>query len=145
MVEAVLLFVQRSHDKPQSLSEDIGSGRTQNTSGVDDMADQTREEVDAKISASEARTETKIARLEGKLDLVLSKLDHVAEDNRSTRANQWVIAFGLAVLIVGVAALFPVFFGMGAQLRDMVRDEVVNSTVHAPQPPTPTVPPAKAP
>lgn len=79
---------------------------------------------DAKIAAAEARSDTKIARMEGKLDLVLSKLDDVREDSRSTRANQWVIGLGLAVLIVAIAALFPVFFSIGAQIRDMVHSEI---------------------
>jgi hypothetical protein len=52
--------------------------------------------------------------MERKLDLVLSKLDGVRDDNRSTRANQWVIGLGLAVLIVAVTSLFPVFFSIGA-------------------------------
>lgn len=98
---------------------------------VKSMSDPTREEIQAQIAASEARGDTKIARFEGKLDLVLAKLDStnekmndVKDDIRSARANQWVIAFGLAVLIVAVAGLFPVFFGLGSQLRDMVHSEI---------------------
>ena len=71
---------------------------------------------DAKIAAAEARTDTKIARLEGKVDLVVAKIDALAgkfnelrEDNRATRANQWVIGFGLAVLIIAVAAVPRIF------------------------------------
>jgi hypothetical protein len=86
----------------------------------DKMAEHTREEVDAKIAASEARTDTKIARIEGKLDLVLSKLDSVRDDNRANRANQWIIGFGLAALMIAIVALLPVFFGIGAQVKDMV-------------------------
>jgi Fe2+ transport system protein B len=107
------------------------------------MADHTREEIDAKIAAVEARTDTKIARLEGKLDLVLSKLesvgekitsseDHRREDGRSIRANQWAIGVGLAVLMVALVALFPVFFGIGTQLRDMV-DRAVETAVTGPK------------
>jgi hypothetical protein len=96
------------------------------------MPDLTREEIDAKLAASEARTDTKIARLEGKLDLVLSKLDDVRNDNRGIRANQWVIGFGLALLIVAIAALFPAFFGIGAQVKDLV-DASVQSHLHPSQ------------
>jgi hypothetical protein len=107
------------------------------------MSDITREEIKAEIAASAARGETKIARFEGKLDLVLAKLDSVntsvsdkindvKDDVRSARANQWVIAFGLAVLIVAVAGLFPVFFGMGTQIRDMVHTEVQSQAPSAP-------------
>ncbi len=87
--------------------------------------------------------DTKIARLEGKLDLVLSKLesvgekitsseDHRREDGRSIRANQWAIGVGLAVLMVALVALFPVFFGIGTQLRDMV-DRAVETAVTGPK------------
>jgi hypothetical protein len=61
------------------------------------MSDISREEIKAHIDASEARGETKIARLEGKLDLVLSRLNDVNENVRSSKANQWVIGLGLAV------------------------------------------------
>jgi hypothetical protein len=87
--------------------------------------------LDAKIAAAEARTDTKIMRLEGKVDLVLSnlsnmtsKFDALRDDNRAVRANQWVIGLGLAVLIVAVAALFPVFFSIGTQVRDLIHSEV---------------------
>jgi hypothetical protein len=112
------------------------------------MPNPTREETEAQISAAEARTETKIARLEGKLDLVLLKLDDVGarvsdvrsdvkEENRTTRANAWVIGMGLAVLIVTIAALYPTFFGMGAQVRDMVQKEVQQQAPKPVSPPKP--------
>jgi hypothetical protein len=100
---------------------------------------------DAKIAAAEARTDTKIARLEGKVDLVVAKIDAIGErlgtlsdrfselhdDNRATRANQWVIGFGLAVLIIAVAAVFSVFFDLGSKVRDMV-DHAVQAHVKNP-------------
>jgi hypothetical protein len=87
--------------------------------------------MDAKVAAAEARMDSKIARLEGKLDLVVSKIDErfnalrdkldtLRDDNRAVRANQWVIGFGLALLIIAVAVLFPVFFDFGSKVRDMV-------------------------
>jgi hypothetical protein len=88
------------------------------------MSDLTREEVKAQIDASEARTEVKIARLEGKIDLAISKLDSLRDDNKVVRTNQWVIGFGLALLIVAVATLFPAFFSIGTQVKDMVDNEV---------------------
>ncbi len=39
------------------------------------MSDPVTQATDAKIAAAEARTDTKIVRLEGKIDLVLEKLD----------------------------------------------------------------------
>lgn len=98
---------------------------------VGNMTDQTREEVDAKIGAAEARGDTKIARMEGKLDLVLSKIDGVRSeltdvraDNRSTRANQWLIGLGLAGLILAVAFGLPQIIDFGARFRDVVHSEV---------------------
>lgn len=108
-------------------AEAIGIGDASNignTSQGGTMSELTREEMKEAIGAAEARGETKIARFEGKLDLVLSKLDDVRQDNRTTRANQWVIAFGLALLIVALVASFPSFFGIGSQIRDLVHTEV---------------------
>jgi hypothetical protein len=125
---------------PQAQAENSGANANENYAAISivrgfvgdqgvKMADHTREEIDAKIAASEARTDTKIARLEGKLDLVLSKLDSVMGDNRVTRTNQWVIGFGLAALLITIAALLPVFFGIGVQIKDIV-DHAVET--HAP-------------
>jgi hypothetical protein len=109
--------------RPESVSE----GRT--------MADHpTREELKGEIALVEARTDTKFARMEGKLDLVLSKLDGVRDDNRATRANQWVIGLGLAVLMVAIAGLFPVFFGIGSQVRDLVHSEIQSQSPRQPAP-----------
>jgi hypothetical protein len=80
--------------------------------------------VDAKIAKAEARTDIKVVRFEEKVDLVLSRLDALRGDNHSMRANQRVIGFGLAVLIVAVAASLPVFFSIGTQLRDLVHSAI---------------------
>jgi Fe2+ transport system protein B len=88
------------------------------------MSDPTREEIQAHISASEARTDTKIARLEGKIDLVISKLDSAKDDSRTIRNNQWVIFFGLALLIVAMITTFPIFFNVGTQIKAMVDNAV---------------------
>jgi hypothetical protein len=78
----------------------------------------------ARISESEAKTETKIARLEGKLDLVLAnisavdkRLSDVRGDIRSTRSNIWAVGIAIATLIVAIVVLFPVFFDIGAKSR----------------------------
>src|SRR6266446_2917924 len=81
----------------------------------------------ANIAAAEARTDTKIARMEGKLDLVLTKLDATANhansefvqignrltevrndvraDYAATRTNLWVVFAGIMGLIVAIALL----------------------------------------
>ena len=78
----------------------------------------------AEIAAAEARTDTKITRMEGKLDLVISKLDDVREDGRATRANLWVVGLGLAVLIVAMITLFPVVLDLGMKTRESITKEV---------------------
>src|ERR1043166_7319911 len=77
----------------------------------------------AEIAAAEARTDTKITRMEGKLDLVISKLDDVREDGRATRANLWVVGLGLAVLIVAMITLFPVVLDLGMKTRESITKE----------------------
>ena len=85
------------------------------------MADLAREEIDAKIAASEARGDTKIARIEGKLDLVISKLDagntrttdvltEVREQGRATRSNTIVVGLGVLAVMIAIAALRPSVF-----------------------------------
>lgn len=95
------------------------------------MTDLTREEMKAEILASERGTETKIARFEGKLDLVLLKLDtvekNVAEgraEQRSTKANIWVVGLGLAALLIGLAFGIPTIFSYGQEQRDVIHNEV---------------------
>jgi hypothetical protein len=101
----------------------------------------TREEIDAKLGKISAETDTKVARMEGKLDLVLSKMDDVRDGLRSTRANQWVIGTALAVLIVALAFGVPAIFGNGLQLRDVVHTEVQEMLPKAtPSPPQPQHP-----
>lgn len=98
----------------------------------DDMSDgPTRDEIDAKIGRASAETETKIARLEGKLDLVLTKLDDVStrlrdvrDDNRSIKSNAWIIAFGIAAIILAVGFGVPAVFSNGLQTRDVVHSEI---------------------
>ena len=99
------------------------------------MTNPTREEIQAQIAASEARGETKLARLEGKLDLVLLKLDDVKEDGRHTRNNAILIGVSLALLIIGSIAAAPVIFDLGFKLRETVTKEVQEQVQHAPAKP----------
>lgn len=95
------------------------------------MSDVTRDEMRLAIEGSEARAETKAARLDGKIDLVIEKIDRLngrmdelRDDNRATRSNIWVVGFGLAALIVAIFLGLPAVFSLGTQLRDMVAKEV---------------------
>jgi hypothetical protein len=102
------------------------------------MSDPTREIINDKVAASEARGETKLVRLEGKLDLIMKTIDDLAGesklDNRATRSNALAIGFGLAALIVAIAALFPVFFGMGDRIHDLVDKAVTDHSLSVGKP-----------
>jgi hypothetical protein len=117
--------------------------REQSASGKADMSEQNREEVDAKIAASEARGETKIARLEGKLDLVLARVEastaaaeRAADEVHRNSNTAWQAA---GVVIAALALLFTLgqwMYGSGAQLRDAVRAEVELQQAQTPSPPS---------
>jgi hypothetical protein len=96
------------------------------------MNDPTREEINAVIKPSEAGTETKIARLEGKIDtlaaMLLGRLDALDEYNRTTR---WMLfatfltgIFAIAALIVGMATYGDALFGRGMNVRDVVQSVI---------------------
>jgi hypothetical protein len=113
----------------------ISSGRSSILGSAVKMSDPTREEIKAEIAAAEARGDTKIARMEGKLDLVLSKLDHsneyftqvrtdIADSRRAGIANAWVI-FGALVVVIGIlVTVAPVIFDMGFKWRETITKEV---------------------
>lgn len=101
------------------------------------MPDPTREEMDAKIAASEARTDTKIARLEGKLDLVITKIDHVTESNRflhkevadsrrAVIANGWIIFAAIIAVIAILVTAGPAIFELGIKIGDIIKSSGAN-------------------
>jgi hypothetical protein len=96
------------------------------------MPDPTREEIDAKIAASEARGRTDIVRFEGKLetfaatlsgkmDALQTSIQVAAAYNRGTRSVIIASAFALAALIVGMATYGDALFGRGMNVRDVVQ------------------------
>jgi hypothetical protein len=106
-----------------------GSADDNQTLG-DDMAGPTREEYDAKLKTVAAETDTKLARLEGKMDLILSKFDGVREDNRHIRNNQLATFIGLGLLIVGIATFAPTIFDLGSKFRETIAKEVQERMLH---------------
>jgi len=102
-----------------------------------DMANPTREEIDAKLATTEARIETKLTSLEGKFDLISSKIDFaiqqmvISQDvtqktaeraetvalrtEEIARSSRWNMVFlALAVVASVIATL-----GFGAQMFDL--------------------------
>lgn len=91
----------------------------------------TKDEVRHQLEASEARADVKFAQLEGRMDLLVSKLDSISAtlndvraDGRSTRSNIWMVGIGLAALILATVFGLPSVYNMGAEIRDVVRSEV---------------------
>jgi hypothetical protein len=98
------------------------------------MADITREEIKAQHEAIEARTETKIARIEGKLDLVLQSVGEgrteARESRRAVMANQWVI-FGAVVVVIGIfVTAAPIIFDLGSKWRETISKEIGERLPH---------------
>ena len=89
------------------------------------MPNPSREEIDAKIATSEARTDTKFARLEGKLDLVLGQATAAHEAARGLKTT--IIATGLgtvlalAALLMAVVTYGDAIFSRGMSVRDVVK------------------------
>jgi hypothetical protein len=97
-----------------------------------------REEIDAKIAASEARTDTKFARLDGQIAQVLLKLDTIHADNSSVKTNVWAgvgLIVAVIALLAGVTfALGPAAFMAGLDIHDRIETSVKSAT-------SPTKPP----
>jgi hypothetical protein len=103
------------------------------------MNDPTRDEINAIIKASEAGTETKIARLEGKIDtlatMLLGRLDALRDDVRKSdeynRTTRWMLfgtflagIFAIAALIIDMATYGDSLFGRGMNVRDVVQSVI---------------------
>jgi hypothetical protein len=151
------LRLLKSHASPDFISNPAPSGLSVKDGrvGVPEppespeapMPDPSREEIDAKIAAAEARTDTKFARLEGKLDLVLAEAsaarqeasiarDNARQESRGTRAT--IIGTGLATVLALGALLMSVMtygdaiFSRGMSVRDAVK-AVVQEQAAAPK------------
>lgn len=72
------------------------------TSYDGDMATVTREEIDAKLEAVEARTETKLAGIDGKIDRLGDQLVRVSAD---ISAFKWWLVGAALTVIFGIGAL----------------------------------------
>jgi hypothetical protein len=118
------------------------------------MSDVTRGEIDAKLAAAAAETDTKFARLEGKLDLVISKIEDARagahSDNVATRANVWIVFAVVVAIIAALYAFFPVFFDFGSKVQERIADEIkarfptASPAQQSPAPPSPAQqPPAR--
>ena len=109
------------------------------TTGKSPMAELTREEIDAKIDKSNAQTETKIVRLEGKIDtlsaVLVGKIDSLKEDIQKTdnynRDSRLIIVASIFAAVIALGGLFvammtfgDALFGRGMNVRDVIETTV---------------------
>jgi hypothetical protein len=94
-----------------------------------------REEIDAKIAASEARTDTKFAELLGEVKATNARLDHITghlvEEKAGRRVtNSLIIGTGLAVIaaIVAVVSMSAAWFTNGIAVNDLAIIPFTNCT-----------------
>ncbi|MEN9717232.1 MAG: hypothetical protein RIQ99_110 [Pseudomonadota bacterium] len=86
------------------------------------MAEPTREEIDAKIAASEVRTDTKFAELLRHIDGQTAKLESVERSTAGVKTTVIVTGIGtvigLAALGVAILARGDTLFGLGLSVSD---------------------------
>lgn len=78
------------------------------------MADMTREEVDAKILANEARSDAQVAAILGKIDALIARMDAFEHEMRET--TRGIIAqmnsLKKTVIITGITSVLAIVFGV---------------------------------
>lgn len=91
-------------------------------------------DVDAKIEATEARTDTKFAELLGELRLLNQRLDHVEKSTSGMRSTVIGTGIGIVAVVIAVMAYGAQWFGLGMDAQQ-VSERAVNSAIErvAPQ------------
>lgn len=84
---------------------------------MESVADISRTEFEAKLEASEARAQTAIARIEGKLDVLLTKTQYASEQASSLK---WWIAGLIATVIVSAVGTVVGIAGANTSLVQSV-------------------------
>jgi hypothetical protein len=108
------------------------STRVLESQGISAMPDHTREEMKAEVALAEARTDTKIARMEGAINTslatIVAKIDNlsgqVAERGRDKNliiGTIIVAAIALGGMLWGMASYGDALFGRGMSVRDVVQ------------------------
>lgn len=90
-------------------------------------------EVDAKISAAEARTDTKFAEMMGELRLINQRLDHVEKSTSGIRLNIWLAAATAVGLVVAVFGWGTSMYGIGMDAQS-VADQSAKNVVEQAKP-----------
>lgn len=89
------------------------------------MADITREEIDAKPQAVEARLETRLVSMDAKLDNLLTEVRHVGETAKEAKSAaasiKWNVFFAALGGVGITASLVVAFWAIGWQIADILR------------------------
>jgi hypothetical protein len=114
-----MLNVQREVERlERSVRDTLKTGGGSGTSGGMDSAT-----VDAKIAASEARTDTKFAKLESKIDQLLDKSTDARSEARATRRTVIGTGVSLGALMIAVLGLYTNSFNVGSRVSEIARGE----------------------
>jgi hypothetical protein len=105
----------------------------------DEMTAPTREEIAAQIASSEARGDTKFARLEGKIDTLTATLvgeikgvgAEIAAAHEYNKSTRWIVVglivtsvLALAGLIIALVTYGDAMFGRGMNVRDVIQSTI---------------------
>ena len=74
------------------------------------MTDITREEIDAKLEANEARRDAMFAIINGKLDLIVERLE--SQIKRIDKLEQAMISLKSTVIITGISSSIAIILGV---------------------------------
>lgn len=74
------------------------------------MTDLTREEIDAKLEANEARRDAMFATINGKLDLIVERLE--SQIKRIDKLEQAMISLKSTVIITGISSSIAIILGV---------------------------------
>jgi hypothetical protein len=121
-----------SQNKPTIILPDDPAEHAQGNAMSDPTREEIREEVKDKIASAEARTDTKIERLGGKiemlsatlgakLDIVNQRLADHSKDRNLIIGTIVLSVISLAVLLIAVATYGDALFGRGISVRDVTQ------------------------
>jgi hypothetical protein len=116
-----LAIVRQLREQTRVLKEEndvLKGGGGGGTSGGMDTA-----LIDAKIAASEARTDTKFAKLEGKIDILVERSTDARTEARTTRRTVIGTGLSVAALLVAIFTLYSNSFTLGSRVDEVARIE----------------------
>ena len=91
------------------------------------MSDITREEMDAKLEAVEARLETRLVSMDAKLDNLLNEVRQVGSTAKEAKAAassiKWNVLFAALGGVGVTASLVVAFWAIGWQIADILRPQ----------------------